>query len=536
MMLLRSTCRFRPANTIIWRRLNHSSKKGNENEALNDEKEENKALSKKEETELKEFKVKSTTSLAAPAPMENGQIMKFMKKNNTPYIPKLKHERLTFDSAGLPNQDDFTKQSKEEQFKPVKRYTRYIPHMITAVVVLWAGYTVKVWLFPGDEGSDSQELLDPRSFHKFIITHKEKIDDDHYLVELMPKFNHWQYSFSSNYSQKSIWNGERIWSVEVKQPQIMVTRSYTPLPLYFLKSEYTRSGERKPLLKVISPSSNDYDHGGVMTLYVKRYDDGEVSKFITDKSIGDELELRGPHIEYKFPYHPLNKVHQRPVFKDLPSKVEPEIYREKLQVVNKLPDYDNISFYGAGTGIAPILQVLMSNNPYRGFTTVHYSARKKGELANLERFMFFLEKLDRVKFIYHYDSENSFLKKKDIEKPSQPNYLSPMRKESIQKLNDLSAEEALRLRKSILDDDKVTKESEPVYDKPIIYYNNALEQARITSRETKAPPSLSLVCGPDGYIDYVSGPMDKTTNEQGPIGGLLGAKGWNNANTFKLSN
>lgn len=533
-MLLRSSYRLKPVNSLIWRRFKHSPNKGSDNEAGDSQN--NKALNKKESHEVKEFKVSSTSSLAAPAPLENSQVMKFMKKNNTPYIPKLKHERLSFDSAGLPNQDDFTKQSKEDRFKPVKRYTRYIPHMITAVVVLWAGYTVKVWMFPGEEGSDSQELLDPRSFHTFIVTHKEQIDEDHYLVELMPKFNHWQYSFSSNYSQKSIWNGERIWSVEVKQPQIMVARSYTPLPLYFLKSEYTRSGERKPLLKVIRPNSNDYDHGGVMTLYVKRYNDGEVSKFITDKSIGDELELRGPNIEYKIPYHPLNKVYERPEFKDLPSKVEPETYRDKLLFINKLPDYDNMTFYAAGTGIAPILQVLMSNNPYRGYVTVHYSARKSGELANLERFMFFLEKLDRVKFVYHYDTEKNYLTKKDVEKPSEPNYISPMRKESIQKLDGLSPEDALKLRKSILDDDAVTTEDTPIYNKPIIHYENALEQARITSKEPKSPSSLAIVCGPDGYVDYVSGPMERAINEQGPVGGLLGEKGWDNTNTFKLSN
>ncbi|EGV65979.1 mitochondrial peripheral inner membrane protein [Yamadazyma tenuis] len=543
-MLLRSIGRVtktpvsRHVGPPMWTRFKSSDIPKNNGNLNND----SKAVSKKETQEIGEFKVKSTSSSAAPAPLENSQVSKFMKKNTKPYIPKLKHERLTYEYPGLPNQDDFTKQSKEGKIKPIKRYTRYIPHMITAVVCVWVGYTIKVWVYPPDEGADSVELLDPESFHKFVITHKQQIDKDHYLIEIAPRFKHWQYSFYTDYSQKSIWGGDRIWSVEVKQPQIMVVRSYTPLPLYFMKSEYTRSGEREPLLKVITPNSNDYDHGGVMTLYVKKYDDGEVSKYITNKNVGDELELRGPHIEYKFPYHPLSKLHERPVFKDLPSKVEPEIYADKLKLVNNLPDYDNLTFFAAGTGIAPVLQVLMSKNPYRGFITVHYSARGPNEIEPLERFMFFLEKLDRVKFIRHYDSEQTFLTGKDILKPEPSNYLSPMRKEKIQKLNELTAEDALKLRKSILDNDNDTKVDEELekkleqFDKTIVHYGSAIEQAKVTSKQPKKSSSLAVVCGPDGYVDYVAGPLDKVANEQGEVKGLLGQKEWNNANTFKLSN
>lgn len=514
---------------------NESSSKSSNQETL-----ENKEVAKpNSKQEINSYNIKSKSSLASPAPLENSNINLHMNMNKKPYIPKLSHERLSYEYPGLPNQDDFTKHSQEGKTKPVTRYTRYIPKIITGVVLLWAGYTLKVWYFQDEEGSDSQELLDTEVFHKFVITHKEQIDQDHYLIELVPKFDHWKYSFYTNYNQKSLWNGDRIWSVEVKQPQIMIVRAYTPLPLYFMKSEYTRSGERKPLLKVINPDNNDYDRGGVMTLYVKRYNDGEVSKYITDKSIGDELELRGPHIEYQFPFHPLNKLHERPYFKDLPSKVEPETFLNKIKSVNKIPDYDNLTFYAAGTGIAPILQVLMSKNPYRGFITVHYSAKKPGELALLERFMFFLEKLDRVKFIFHYDSDKTFVSSRDIKPPMSPNYVSPIRAEKIQKLNNLSPEEALKLRKNILDDNEDQDEeatSSNYDDSQVVHYSSAIDQAKVTSKQEKQDSSLSLICGPDGYVDYLAGPLSKATNEQGEIKGLLGKKGWDNTNAYKLSN
>lgn len=493
-----------------------------------------KELSKKESSDVGEYKIKSTSSPAAPAPMNSHDVNVYMKRNNKPYLPKLKHERLAYDYPGLPNQDDFTKQAKQLKVKEVNRWRRYIPKILTGLFVAWGAYSVKVWYFDGEENSESKDLLNPEEFHKFIVTHKEQIDDDHYLIEVTPKYNHWQYSLFSNYSQKSIWDGDKIWSVEIKQPQIMVVRSYTPLPLYFMKSEYTRSGERKPLLKVITPGKEDYDKGGVMTFYIKKYDDGEVSKYIVNKSIGDELELRGPNIEYKFPYHPLKKFHERPVFKDLPSKVEPENYLEKIKFVNKVPEFDNLTFYCAGTGIAPALQVLMTRNPYRGFINIHYSARKPGELGPLERFMFFLEKLDRVKIETYYDSKGERLNQKNIPKPQKPNYLSPMRQEAVDSASDFSPQEALKIRQKAFEDDETSQDQ--AFTGKLVMYDNAIEQAKVTSKERKAPSALSLVCGPDGYVEYVSGPLKRDLNEQGSIGGLLGKKNWDNTNTYKLNN
>lgn len=64
------------------------------------------------------FKVKSTSSPASPAPMDpNSGVSHYLKKDNKPYIPKLKHERLSYEYPGLPNQDDFTKHTNEKSQK-----------------------------------------------------------------------------------------------------------------------------------------------------------------------------------------------------------------------------------------------------------------------------------------------------------------------------------------------------------------------------------------------------------------------------------
>lgn len=491
------------------------------------------------------FPVKQKTSLSAPAPMSSDLgIQKLMRDNKKPYIPKLKHERLTYDYPGLPNEDEFTKHSNSvKKPKVVSRWTRHVPKILTAVVVLWGAYSVKVWFFQSEKGADSKELLDPHVFHKFIITHKHQIDEDHFLIEMRPKFKNWQYSYYAHYENKSIWNGNRMWSVEIKQPQIMVLRAYTPLPLYFMKSERTRSGEKEPLLRVVDNDAEDYDKGGVMTLYIKKYNDGEVSKYIINKEIGDEIDVRGPHVEYKFPFHPLNQLHERPAFRDLPSKVEAESLLETIKKENNIPDVDNVSFYAAGTGIAPILQSLLSKNPYRGFTTIHYSAKTSTELGSLERYLFFLEKLDRVALVKHIDDQpQRRLSKCDVHPPDARHYISDMRQEienspELQKDNgEKSTSDSLKLRMAILDDQKkLPLKVAQSCDKARAHrYQNALEQATVTSREKKAPPALSLVCGPNGYVEHVAGAKLITSNEQGPVKGLLGNQGWDNTNVFKL--
>lgn len=475
--------------------------------------------------------VKPSTSPAAPAQTDNTGIEFLMKKDTKPYIPKAQHQRVSYEYPGLPNEDNFGKAAP----KRVNRWTRYLPKILTVIVVGWGAYMVKIWWFPSEEEENANDMLDPHKFHTFIVTHKMQIDADHYLIELVPKNKHWQYLYYVNYDDKSIWNGDKVWLVEVVQPDISVVRSYTPLPLYFMKSEHTRLGEREPLLRTVNNDGDDYDKGGSMCLYVKRYDDGEVLRYLTLKTVGDEIQLRGPHIEYRMPYHPVKLVQrQRPIFRDLPLTVEADNGVENLYKTHNLPPFDNMVVYAAGTGIAPILQVLFSRNPYRGYVTIHYSARKPGELGPMARFLFFLEKLDRVKVVYHYDSEHSELgrgrRNRDFAKPEPPNYLSSKR---VEEAGD-DAAAALKLRMEIMNQEGTKKEMAETPAERGTYYNNGLEQAAYTMQQRKQPPALALVCGPDGYVDYVAGKKNLVTGEQGPVTGKLGEAGWDNTNTFKL--
>lgn len=485
---------------------------------------------------LSQFNVKQVTSPGAHAPIDSSKLEPLLRKDNKPYLPKVNHQRLTFEYPGLPNQDEFHKYN-DPQTTTYSRWRRHIPKLAIFVVVAWAAYSVKVWVYEPETGAASNDILSPEEFHPFIITHKEQIDEQHYLIEIKPKYDQWEYSYANSYETKSIWNGAKhIWSVEVMHPQIMVVRSYTPLPLYFLKSEQTRAGDRKPLLKVINNDEEDCDKHGTMVLYIKRYDDGEVSKFITNKNIGDEIQLRGPNVEYKFPYHPVREstVETRPIFRDLPSTMEMDKSRERPSSCAEIPLVDNLTFFAAGTGVAPILQVLMSRKPYEGYVNVHYSAQKPGEIKLLERFIFFLEKLDRVNFTFHYDTvPKTRLDLKDVKSPVAPNYVSELRKSQLEKTLERSPEELLKLRMSILEGDRdESVELEKEKENP--RYSNALEQAIQTSKEEKKDAALAIVCGPQGYVEYVAGVKNEVDQEQGPVKGLLGKKGWDSTNVYKL--
>ncbi|KAF3771006.1 hypothetical protein M406DRAFT_246582 [Cryphonectria parasitica EP155] len=79
-----------------------------------------------------------------------------------------------------------------------------------------------------------------------------------------------------------------LWSLEFKQPQLQIARNYTPLPP-LPDEEDAMTEEEKRMLKV-----------GFCRLrfYMRRYDGGEVSTYLSRLQEGDEVEIRGPHLGF----------------------------------------------------------------------------------------------------------------------------------------------------------------------------------------------------------------------------------------------
>lgn len=267
------------------------------------------------------------------------------------------------------------------------------------------------------------DLLSPAEFRPFRIVHTKDLDPDHYVIEMEPVYTSWK---SQPGQAAALWSSSKLWSVEIMQPQIMVVRNYTPLPLVL-------DSENQLQLNAA------FAENGRLLLYIKKYSQGEVARWISRKPLGDELYLRGPLVEL-----------------DL-AAVDHQV--------------DELDFFAGGTGIAPILQHLLSS------------------------------RLDQ------HPEKNE-------------NHSRTFRKYNI--FYSAGATSAAEPFFKLL--------SSHPGPNPVQLTQFA---HRLAGRDVPqfSDKSFSIVCGPDGYIAHLSGL--KPYNGQGQIAGLLGEKGWHR-NVFKM--
>ncbi|SCU77809.1 LADA_0A02322g1_1 [Lachancea dasiensis] len=299
--------------------------------------------------------------------------------------------------------------------------------------------------------------LSPDYFTKYRISYNGKIDSDHFVLELIPlkrQRKNWWKTMTS----------DRVWSVEIKQPEIMVVRNYTPLPL-----EHVGGGR----LQVFP---DDEHRDGKLLFYMKKYQYGEVARWLSSLPEGYQIELRGPYLDHR-----------------LQSQTEKQRDRRYLSASDSgdlsmdqfsHQPYD-IATFTAGTGIAPIMQILLTEYPFAGRILFFHSCRTEKELGPLLPILERLQHANRLE-LHLFSSQSG----RDLRNNS---------------------EKVLSLIPT-----------------PTIYQQRPFDGFGGPLR-----PILSLVCGPDGYISTVSGV--KFDLSQGPVGGLLAEKGWNNSNVFKFS-
>ncbi|PWW80481.1 hypothetical protein C7212DRAFT_350649 [Tuber magnatum] len=114
---------------------------------------------------------------------------------------------------------------------------------------------------------------------------------------------------------------EGILSVQFKQPQLQIARSYTPLP-----------------------SNAGGEDDGTLRFLVKLEPGGEVTRYLFSLGLQDKVFLRGPTVEYIFP--PVGEV-------------------------------DKTLFIAGGTGIAPALQ--LAANSVAPETEIYWAVRSRAE-------------------------------------------------------------------------------------------------------------------------------------------------------------
>lgn len=282
-------------------------------------------------------------------------------------------------------------------------------------------------------------LLNPYEFSKYSITKRVLCDESHFLLELTPK---------DNIQGNQLWSSETLnhsWSIEIKQPFLMVTRNYTPLPISINEDDEveTLSFTETPTSK--KTTQQDYSK---LVLFIKKYADGEVSRWLQDLPMNEVVEVRGPYIDYTIP----------------PSK-------------------KTVNFFCAGTGIVTALQFVLTHNNVRSNIrknwNVFYSCHSVSDLGPLRQLLLDLPTV------------------------------------SSTTNNDMQL--------NIFEDIKSQNISENI---------NRIFSS-LPPLPAKSNDQLSIVCGPDSYIDAIAG--EKIDLEQGPVKGILSQKGWTSDNVYKLS-
>jgi hypothetical protein len=136
--------------------------------------------------------------------------------------------------------------------------------------------------------------LNPYSFTPYTLVSKKAVSSSSSIFTLRPK----QCSETSSQVIQEIWR-RGVWSVQAKQPQLQIARSYTPLP-----------------------TTDDSRSDDELRILIRREEGGEVSNYLHNLPEDATVDLRGPHLEFNIP-----------------------------------TNVTEVLFLAGGTGIAPALQV-----------------------------------------------------------------------------------------------------------------------------------------------------------------------------------
>lgn len=114
------------------------------------------------------------------------------------------------------------------------------------------------------------ETLNPQDFTSYTLLSKEPVSSTSSVFTLRPT------TAGPNADiYTEAWR-QGIWSVQIKQPQLQIARSYTPLP-----------------------PSHESAHD--LRFLIRRDPHGEVSRYLHNLPLDASLDLRGPHLEYEIP-------------------------------------------------------------------------------------------------------------------------------------------------------------------------------------------------------------------------------------------
>ncbi|KFH46946.1 Cytochrome c mitochondrial import factor-like protein [Hapsidospora chrysogenum ATCC 11550] len=170
-----------------------------------------------------------------------------------------------------------------------------------------------IWYYLATPSQPKATTLNDTTFVPYTITSRTNLSPSSFVLTvspetpnpnppyLLPGTNRWRHP---------------LWSVEFKQPEVQISRHYTPLP---------PSSSTNPTSADAGKGGEHADEAdGSLRFYIRAIDDGEMSRYLNRLRVGQPVHLRGPHVGF--------------------------------DLVHRLGASKNIVFLAGGTGIAPGLQ------------------------------------------------------------------------------------------------------------------------------------------------------------------------------------
>jgi len=305
--------------------------------------------------------------------------------------------------------------------------------------------------------------LNPKDFTSYTLISKEPASSTSSLFTLRPTATGPNTNIYAEAWRKGIW------SVQIKQPQLQIARSYTPLP----------------------PSeSDDGSSAHDLRFLIRRDPHGEVSGYLHKLPLNASLDLRGPQIEYEIP-----------------------------------EGVGEVLFLAGGTGIAPALQLvhtlLERESSFSGKypkIRVLWANRRREDALDLPK------QKPQVRESWRSSLKGSVPAVEMEISTSEPEGTCPL----TDQIKLLKAKHADHFDLKYFLDEEESFIDESVLSKYV--KSNVGTESKGRGKDGQRR-SLIVVSGPEGFVNYLAGPKKWSGGKegQGPLGGLLGGlyiEGW----------
>jgi cytochrome-b5 reductase len=201
------------------------------------------------------------------------------------------------DSNGIPIgrvlREEETPEWLKAEIHDTYRCLRILKRLVKGVVFGFV-FGVPILLYLYFREKEDKKIFNPPRFTPFTIIKREIVSPSSIILTLRPNS---ELLKDTSDPYKESWE-KGPWSVEVKQPELQIARSYTPLP----------------------PAESD--NMSDLRFLIRKEHKGEVSGYLHALPVGSKLELRGPNLEFYLPQ-----------------------------------EITDVVFLAGGTGIAPAMQV-----------------------------------------------------------------------------------------------------------------------------------------------------------------------------------